>query len=294
MATQVGLGDRVPFLARLDEPARHELRSLGLPQSVGADTVVLHEGEPSTHVLLVLDGWLRVTASSANGHEGLLALRGPGDVVGELAAIDGQTRSARVSTMSSARLLAVRSADFRAFLERTPGAALALVAVLADRLRIADRKRLEAAAHTVPERLARLLLDLVEQHGTEQTDGIAIAIGLSQRELAGSVGASREAVARVLKELRDRGVVTTDRRRVVVRRPEVLRRIAGSVHSVTDAPRPASPRGGAERRSMGDATGARNGGLRSGRPAKPPAPTDPPALPDQTALPDPTDPTGLE
>lgn len=261
MATQVGLGDRVPYLARLDEPARDELRSLGLPQSVAADTVVLHEGEPSTHILLVIDGWLRVTASSANGHEGLLALRGPGEVVGELAAIDGRTRSARVSTMSAARLLAVRSADFRAFLERTPGAALALVAVLAERLRIADRRRLEAAAHTVPERLARLLLDLAEQHGTERPDGTVIAIGLSQRELAGSVGASREAVARVLKDLRDRAVVTTDRRSVVVRRPEVLRRIAGSVHSVTDPPRRPSPRGEEDRRSMGDTSGARLGGF---------------------------------
>ncbi|MFF7211593.1 Crp/Fnr family transcriptional regulator [Streptomyces sp. NPDC008238] len=129
MTISAALGDRVPYLARLEDGPRDDLLSLGLPQSRPPNTVVLHEGEPSSHVLLVLSGWLKVTASSANGHEALLGLRGPGDVVGELAAVDGSLRSARVSTLYAVRLVAVRSADFLPFLERHPRAAIALLGV---------------------------------------------------------------------------------------------------------------------------------------------------------------------
>lgn len=274
MTISAALGDRVPYLARLEDGPRDDLLSLGLPQSLPPNTVVLHEGEPSSHVLLVLSGWLKVTASSANGHEALLGLRGPGDVVGELAAVDGSLRSARVSTLYAVQLVAVRSADFLRFLERHPRAAIALLGVVADRLRAADRNRLEAAAHTVPERLARLLLDLAEQHGAEEPEGIAITVPLSQRELAGSVGASREAVARVLRDFRERGAVTTRRRLVVVLRPQVLRRVAGSVHTVTDPPGTATSRAVFPPATMGVTPGARavsGGGARSGRPGSPPA-----------------------
>ncbi|MCZ2523259.1 Crp/Fnr family transcriptional regulator [Streptomyces sp. NPDC059506] len=253
------LGDRVPFLARLEPAARQELLALGVPQPLPDDTVVLHEGEPSRHVLLVLDGWLKVTATSANGHEALLALRGPGDVVGELAAIDGRPRSARVTTLGPVRVVTVRSEDFVAHLETRPKVAVVLLGLLADRLRTGDRKRLESAAHRVDERLARLLLDLAEQHGQETPEGIALRVPLSQRELAGCVGASREAVARALEKLRKRGAILTMRRRIVVTRPEVLRQTASSVQSVTDAVRRPSSSAGARRSTMDGTPGARGG-----------------------------------
>lgn len=76
------------------------------------------------------------------------------------------------------------------------------------------------------ERFALLLLDLIRTHGKESEDGVQLTAGLTQSELAGSVGASREAVARLLKALRERGVVRTGRRGIVVVRPDVLRQMA--------------------------------------------------------------------
>jgi CRP-like cAMP-binding protein len=117
--------------------------------------------------------------------------------------------------------------QFLALLSRRPELSIALLAYLAGRLREADRRRLELGGLSVSERLVRRLLELAELHGITESGRIVIDIPLSQRELAGSVGASREAVARVLKILRERHVVITQRQRIVVVQPQVLRSIAG-------------------------------------------------------------------
>ncbi|MCB5911599.1 Crp/Fnr family transcriptional regulator [Streptomyces pinistramenti] len=220
--------DRVPYLARLAEGSRKALLATGVELRYPSRAVVLREGEPSSHVLLVLDGWLKVTADSHNGHEALLALRGPGDIVGESAALHGSSRSASVTALEPVKAMVVAAERFTVFLDEHPVAARRLMAVITDRMRAGDRKRLELAACGVKERLARLLLELAEWHGEWVPEGILVRVPLSQQELAGSVGSSREAVARLLRELRERGVVTTRRRSLIVVRPEVLRRISGS------------------------------------------------------------------
>ncbi|MFB7466924.1 Crp/Fnr family transcriptional regulator [Streptomyces sp. NPDC056224] len=228
MAEPVLADIRVPYLARLAESSRTALRAAGVELNYPARTVVLRKGEPSSHVLLILDGWLKVTDDSASGHEALLALRGPGDIVGESAALNGTPRSASMTALEPVSGVVVAADRFTAFLDDHPAAARQLMAVISDRLRAGDRKRLELASCSVKERLARLLLELVEWHGERVPEGIAVRVPLTQQELAGSVGSSREAVTKLLGELRARGVVATHHRTLVVMRPAVLRRIGGS------------------------------------------------------------------
>jgi CRP-like cAMP-binding protein len=223
-----GLDDLVPFLARLESEDRSALLAIGTTLSFAPRTVILHQSEPSSHVLVLVDGWTKVTASAANGYEALLALRGPGDIIGESAALTGRPRSATVTALEAVRAVAVECTRFREFLHRSPAVSFALLSLTADRTRTADRRRLEFAAMNVRERLAVLLLDLARTHGRRTPEGIELAIPLSKQELAGSVGASREMVQRLLKELRDKEAVTTGRRALLIRRPDVLRRIAGT------------------------------------------------------------------
>ncbi|MGA4850648.1 Crp/Fnr family transcriptional regulator [Streptomyces sp. G5(2025)] len=223
-----GLDDRVPFLARLEQSDRGALLAIGRSLAYPSRDVIMRQDEPSSHVLLILRGWTKVTATAANGYEALLALRGPGDIVGEGAALSGRHRSATVTALEQVEAVGIEQSRFTAFLSRNPQVALKLLGLATDRQRSTDRRRLEWAALTVRERLAVLLLDLVRTHGTRTDEGIALTIPLSQHEFAGSVGASREAVARLLKELRDRRIVVTSRRKIVVVRPDVLRRIVGS------------------------------------------------------------------
>jgi CRP-like cAMP-binding protein len=187
----------------------------------------MRQQEPSSHVLLLLRGWTKVTALAVNGYEALLALRGPGDILGEGAALSGRHRAATVTALEPVEAVAVDQPRFTAFLSDNPRVALQLLSLTTDRQRSTDRRRLQWAALTVRERLAVLLLELLRTHGSRTDEGIELTIGLSQQEFAGSVGSSREAVARLLKELRAKDVVVTRRRRMVVLRPDVLRRIVG-------------------------------------------------------------------
>lgn len=220
-----GFDDKVPFLARLEKADRVALLAIGRPLSYPARSDVMRQDEPFTHVLLLLHGWTKVTVTAVNGYEALLALRGPGDIVGEGAALSRRRRSATVTALEPVEAVVIEESRFTAFLADNARVALHLLSLATDRQRSTDRRRLEWAALTVRERLAALLLELVRTHGKHTAEGIELAIGLSQQEFAGSVGSSREAIARLLKDLRSRKVVLTDRRRIVVLRPDVLRRI---------------------------------------------------------------------
>lgn len=220
-----GFDDRVPFLARLEREDRIALLAVGRPLRYPVRGVIMRQDEPSTHVLLLLDGWTKVTVLAVNGYEALLALRGPGDIVGEGAALSRCRRSATVTALEPVEAVVIEQNRFVAFLSENARVSLQLLSLATDRQRSTDRRRLEWAALSVRERLAVLLLELVRTHGKRTDEGIELTIGLSQQEFAGSVGSSREAVARLLKDLRSREVVVTRRRRIVVLRPDVLRRI---------------------------------------------------------------------
>ena len=220
--------DQVPFVVRLDTDDRQALFRSGNPLAFPARQVLLREHEPSAHVLIILSGWAKVTSAAPNGYEALLALRGPGDIVGEQAMLSGRRRGATVTALERVEALAVDADRFGALLDERPHIARKLLALTADRTRDSDRRRVQFASLSVQERLALLLLELIRTHGEESDDGVQLTAGLSQSELAGSVGASREADARLLKQLRERGIVRTGRRGIVVVRPDVLRQMARS------------------------------------------------------------------
>ncbi|WP_335934647.1 Crp/Fnr family transcriptional regulator [Streptomyces sp. PTD5-9] len=221
-----GLDDQVPFLARLEREDRVSLLGLGRELNFASRDPLLRQDEPSAYVLLILTGWTKVTESAPNGYEALHALRGPGDIVGESAALTGRPRSATVTALSPVRAVVVEHERFRSFVAGSAEVSLTLLALTADRARAADRRSLESAAMTVRERFAVLLLDLARTHGVRTNGGIELDIPLSKQELAGAVGASREMVQRLLKDLRERGIVQTGRRALVIVRPDALRRIA--------------------------------------------------------------------
>lgn len=231
-----GLDDRVPFLARLETEDRAALLDSGHPLDFTPRTVLLRQHEPSSHVLFLVHGWTKVTAAAANGYEALLALRGPGDIVGESAALTGRPRSATVTALEPVRAVAVEHERFRDLLGRSPAVSFALLGLTADRTRAADRRRLEFASMSVRERFAVLLLDLARTHGRRTPEGIELAVPLSKQELAGSVGASREMVQRLLRELRDKGAVATGRRTLQIMRPDILRRIAAAAPPAPPVP----------------------------------------------------------
>jgi CRP/FNR family cyclic AMP-dependent transcriptional regulator len=187
---------------------------------------LFHGGDDTGTVLLVRAGQAKVTLLDREGHEVILGFRGPGELLGELSAVDGEPRSASATALQPVVALGIPGDAFRGLLDRRPAVARTLLHVLATRLREGDRQRLEFAAYDVPGRLARHLVELAERFGEPSGEGIEIALALSQGELASWTSCSREAASKALATLRGLGWVDTRRRRIVVRDIDALRRYA--------------------------------------------------------------------
>ena len=208
------------FLAGLDEADRSELLREGRPMSLPAGATLLFEGDLSDRVVVVLGGTLRVFSTVATGREVLVTVAGPGEILGEMSALDGQPHSASVNTVDPAEVVLVPAEGFRSVLRSNARIATAVALRLTGELRRVLRQRVDLEAYDVPARLARCLVDLAERLAG---GGGEIELPVSQRELAESCGASREAVTKALGTFRARGWVRTGRRSITVIDVDALR-----------------------------------------------------------------------
>ncbi len=186
----------------------------------------MRENDTSTFVLVILSGWSVVMVETDRGTPLILALRGAGELVGDLAAVDQRPRSATVTALEPMEAVVVPGQRFRTFLASRPHATSLIMRQLSSRLRDADHERRSLASRTVLQRLSLSLLDLVARTGHRVPEGIELSLPLPQHELAAAVGATREAVAKALRLLRQEGVVRTGTRRLVVTDVHLLRLLA--------------------------------------------------------------------
>jgi len=215
------------FLATLTSEESEWLRRAGVNRRFPGGTALFHERQPSDRVMLLIAGRVKIASTSEDGREAVLAFRGPGDVLGELSAIDGQPRSASVIAVEAVEVVVIPAADFRAFLERAPRATLWLLTRVIARLREADRKRAEFGGSDTIGRVAARLIELAERYGEPTPGGVRIDLPITQEELASWVGSSREGVNKALHTLKGLSWVETERRSITVVDMEALRRRAG-------------------------------------------------------------------
>lgn len=207
---------RGTFLALLADSARKKLISLGVIRSFPPSHLLVRQGDPGSSVWLLLDALVKVSAGVENGNQALLAIRVSGDVVGEMAVIDGLTRSANVTTCGRAVVCQIKGAQFVDYLRRDTDASLALSQLAIQRLRWSNQRRLDFAGYETSVCLARVLLALAARHGRQCVDGIDIGAPLTQGELGGLVGAKEGTVQKALRELAARGLVRPGHRSVTI------------------------------------------------------------------------------
>jgi CRP/FNR family cyclic AMP-dependent transcriptional regulator len=212
------------FLSMLTPDEVESVRTAGRPRRWERGTTVMTEGDTSDWVLVLTEGRVKVSSHTSSGTEVVLAVRGPGGLLGEMSAIDGSPRSATVTALEP--IAGVVIPDFPSFLQTHGRIAVLLMQLVTGRLRDADRKRIEYGAFDTTGRVATRLIELAERYGEKTNSGVRVALPLSQDELAGWTGASREAVSKALRTLRDRGLIETGRRRVVIHDLEGLRKRA--------------------------------------------------------------------
>jgi CRP/FNR family transcriptional regulator, cyclic AMP receptor protein len=214
------------FLDALDPVQVDELRALGRPRRYPVGARLFNEREPGDAVLVLLSGRVKLSCVTEGGREALLGIRVPGELIGEMSAIDAAPRSATATALEPVEVLALSTQAFVAYLDRTPGVALVLVRILNRRLRDADDKRIEFLAQDTVGRVCSRLVELADRFGEPGEDGTHIDIAITQDDLAGWTGSSREAVIRALRTLRELGWIATRRRGVTLVDIEMLRRRA--------------------------------------------------------------------
>ena len=213
-------------LSVLDGSDRAALLEIASSRTYDAGQVVVRQGEWVRNVHVLLDGRVTVVRTTPQGREVLLALRGPGDTLGELSALDPAPRAATVTTLEGVSSLVVPDGQFAAFLAERPVAMQAMLQLLARRLRESDRRLVDMRAQEALTRLARHLLELGARYGVASARGLELDVPLSQQQIADWIGVSREAVSAGLRQLREQGAVDTGRMRITLLDVDRLRSVA--------------------------------------------------------------------
>ncbi|MFG3707083.1 Crp/Fnr family transcriptional regulator [Micromonospora sp. NPDC047670] len=214
------------FLGRLGKAARDQLLAVGVRRSVRESQVVLREGALESHVIVLDDALAKVTVAMADGRQALLAIRMSGDIIGEISALNGTPRTATVTACRPSIIRIIHRNAFRAFLRSNPDAAMEVAGIVADRLRWANRRRVDFASYPVKVRLARVLWEIANAYGRRTPRGLVISVRLTQSELATLCGAAEISLQKALGSLRGAGIIATGYREIVVRDTDGLLSVA--------------------------------------------------------------------
>jgi CRP/FNR family cyclic AMP-dependent transcriptional regulator len=187
--------------------------------------VILSQGGAPGAMHVITRGSVKITISSDDGKEMILAILHPGELFGEIAALDGGARSATVTAIEPTETAALSRSDLLEFVQTHPDFALRLIATLAKRLRLVDERLEDAHFLDLDARMAKILLDLTDQ-GQILADG-SVRISLTQSELASMIGATRVSANRLLKTFESAGLVRRGRSAITVTDMRGLRHRAG-------------------------------------------------------------------
>ncbi len=204
MLSNLDLLRRVPLFALMPPSQAQRIASVVTKRRLKRGDPVVAQGERSQALFIILAGRVRVLSTDAQGREVILARLGPGDHLGEMSLIDGEPHSATCRAEVQTDVLVLSRRDFETCLPEPQSIAHAIMRALVRRLRDADRKIESLALLDVYGRVARALLDLA----APQQDGeLRIRDKVSRQDVAKMVGASREMVSRVMRDLERRGML---------------------------------------------------------------------------------------
>jgi CRP/FNR family cyclic AMP-dependent transcriptional regulator len=203
----------VPLFASFSEEPLRMLTTVVTRRSVTRGTIIMAAGDPTDSLYIVLSGRLKVMMSDEDGKEVILSILGPGEFFGEMGLIDDAPRSASVVAIEACELLAINRRDFKKCLAENFEMAMAVMRGLVRRLREADRKIGSLALLDVYGRVARLLLDMAETVDGQKM----VTKRLPKQDIAKMIGASREMVSRVMKDLQVGGFIEMRGSTIVLR-----------------------------------------------------------------------------
>lgn len=215
------------LLGRLRGRTKEALLNLGTPMNYAARQPVIRQGEDSRYVLLLLSGCVKVVVHTEVGQDVLVGMRGVGELVGEMALLADDDRSANVVTATPVRARLIKGIELHELMERNSELCVVVARMITERLRFADRRRVEFIACPAPERVGRVLVELVDQYGTHSSDGWRLRIPLNQAEIASLAGVALSTAEKALQSMQRRAMLRRRYRHIVVTDLARLRSFSG-------------------------------------------------------------------
>lgn len=215
---------RSPLFRGLPPAALERIAELAVQRSFRDGEIVFSQGNPGDALYAVVTGKIRISAGAADGREIFLNIMEPGDTFGEIALLDGGTRTATATATAASELVSIRREHFVGLLEREPRVALELLRLCGERLRWTSGLVEDAALRNASTRLAKRLLSLGQLHGQRVSGGLTLRI--SQEDLASFLGVSRQVVNQYLQDWKGRGWVNLGRGVITVRDEAAIRSAA--------------------------------------------------------------------
>jgi len=201
------------LIQEIGDPMVRELAARGTVRNFPKNAIIINEGDRGDSVFVLLSGKVKVYVSDDDGREMILDTYGTGDYVGEMS-LDGRPRSASVMTLEPTMCSVVTRDDLRAAIAKNPDIAMTIISTLIERARIATDNVKNLALMDVYGRVARLLLSLSK----EENGKLVIPEKMTQQDIADRVGASRDMISRIFKDLTIGGYVTIDNRQITIHR----------------------------------------------------------------------------
>ena len=203
----------IPLFSGLEADQIETLRKVLLVKTYPKNVYLFSEGDPSDSFYIVEKGKVNVGINDEEGREVILSVLGPGEYFGEMALLDGEPRCAYVMTKERSKLLIISKREFENLLNANPGIMLGLLKGLQKRLREANKRIESLALMDVYGRVARLLTQIA---GTPREEDVVITDKMTHQEIANMVGASREMVSRVLKDMTNEGYISIQQKRITL------------------------------------------------------------------------------
>jgi CRP/FNR family transcriptional regulator, cyclic AMP receptor protein len=217
---------RAGILQGVDPSAVQDLKAALEPVSFPRAHVIFAEGELGDRLYIVLSGKVKIGRRSPDGRENLLAVFGPSDMFGELSIFDPGPRTSTATTVTEVRAVTMDRTALREWIAKRPEIAEQLLRVIARRLRRTNNMLADLIFTDVPGRVAKALLQLAHDFGTQEGGMLRVTHDLTQEEIAQLVGASRETVNKALADFAHRGWLRLEGKSVLILEPERLVRRA--------------------------------------------------------------------
>jgi len=212
---------RVPFLGALTPPELRRIARIAYERDFSAGKTIFSKAESGSRMFIVISGRVRIFTRSGGKKRKTFAYLAPGEFFGEMALVDGHTRSASAEAVEDSRLLVIRKADFKGLLMSDPKLTCYLLRTVSERLRQANAEIENLLFRNLLGRVSNTLADLARR-GRKFRGGVLLKERYTQQELADLVGTTREPLARALSTIRRAQILDLHHGRYFIRSPQKL------------------------------------------------------------------------